>query len=293
MEPLREHGGSAMTGDVAAPTPATGALAARRPGQAVMAECLRRAVTSRPRSPLARLLGRSPLPGTARPWYVGALGEQEVGRRLAALGPAWTVLHAVPVGDRGSDVDHVVIGPGGVFTLNTKHHPGQKVWAAGQTVMVAGQRRPYVRNAAHEAQRAARLLSAAVGRPVAVTGAIVLVDPAGLTVRETHPEVAVVTAPRLVRWLTRMPARLTPEQVRELSTAASQPSTWQRRPQPSEDGRAVASGFTALHREVVGARRVRGLWRFGLAAALVGALVVGGPVVLDEVGDAVVGATLR
>ena len=273
-----------------AATTDTGALAARPPGQAVMAECLRAMATGRVRSPLARLLGSSPLPDAARSWYVGALGEQEVGRRLAALGPEWTVLHAIPVGDRGSDVDHVVIGPGGVFTLNTKHHPGKKVWAAGQTVMVAGQRHPYVRNAVHEAQRAAKLLSAAVGRPVAVTGAVVLVDPAGLTVREAHPEVAVVTATRLVRWLTRVPARLTPEQVREVSTAASQPSTWQRRPQPPEDGRAVAVGFTALHRDVVRARRVRGLWRFGLAAALVGALVVGGPVVLNEVSEAVVSA---
>ena len=280
-------------GGAASPTAAMGALAARRPGQAVMTQCLRATATGRLRSPLARLLGSSPLPDAARSWYVGALGEQEVGRRLAALGPGWTVLHAVPVGDRGSDVDHVVIGPGGVFTLNTKHHPGKRVWVAGQTVVVAGQRQPHVRNAVHEAGRAAKLLSAAVGRPVAVTGAIVLVDPAGLTVRGAHPEVTVLTATRLVRWLTRMPPRLTPEQVREVSTAASRPSTWQRRPQPSEDGRAVAARFAALHREVVGARRVRGLWRFGLAAALVGALVVGGPVVLHEVGDAVVGAIVR
>ena len=276
-----------------AATTDAGALAATLPGQAVMAECLRAMATGRVRSPLARLLGSSPLPDAARSWYVGALGEQEVGRRLRALGPEWTVLHAVPVGDRGSDVDHVVIGPSGIFTLNTKHHAGKKVWAAGQTVMINGQRQLYVRNAVHEAQRAAKLLSAAVGWPVTVSGAIVLVDPAGLTVREAHPEVALVTATRLVRWLTRVPARLTPEQVREVSAAASQPSTWQRRPQPPEDGQAVGARFAALHRDVVGARRVRGLWRFGLAAALVGTLVVGGPVVLHEVSDAVVGAITR
>ena len=255
-----------------------------------MAECLRMVATDRPRSPLARLLGSSPLPDAARSWYVGALGEQEVGRRLRALGPGWTVLHAVLVGDRGSDVDHVVIGPGGVFTLNTKHHAGKKVWVGGYTLMVSGQREPYLRNSIHEAERAAKLLSAAVGWPVPVSGAIVLVDPAGLTVREAHPEVAMVTATRLVRWLTRIPVRLTPEQVREVSVAASQPSTWQRRPRPSEDGQAVAAGFAALHRDVVGAWRVRGLWRFGLAAALVGALVVGGPVVLHAVSEAVVSA---
>ncbi|WP_371261683.1 nuclease-related domain-containing protein [Arthrobacter sp. ov118] len=31
----------------------------------------------------------------------------------------------MPVGAGASDVDHVLIGPAGVFTLNTKNHAGQ------------------------------------------------------------------------------------------------------------------------------------------------------------------------
>ncbi|MBG6212216.1 hypothetical protein RCH23_000129 [Cryobacterium sp. CAN_C3] len=44
---------------------------------------------------------------------------------LSKLGPEWTVLHAVPVGSGSSDIDHVVIGPAGVFTINTKNHTGK------------------------------------------------------------------------------------------------------------------------------------------------------------------------
>ena len=48
-----------------------------------------------------------------RAWRVGAGGEETVGGRLEKLAKhGWHVLHAVPVGDRGSDIDHVVIGPG-------------------------------------------------------------------------------------------------------------------------------------------------------------------------------------
>ena len=68
-----------------------------------------------------------------------------------------------PVGKGDSDIDHVVIGPGGVFTINTKNHSGQKVWVAGRIFLVNGQKQPHLRNAGHEAQRASRLLSAAAG----------------------------------------------------------------------------------------------------------------------------------
>ena len=104
-----------------------------------------------------------------------------VGRLLDKLPDGWAVLHAVPVGKGDTDIDHVVIGPGGVFTINTKNHSGQKVWVAGRTFMVNGQKQPHLRNAGHEAQRASRLLSAAAGFRVDVVPVIAVVDPASLT----------------------------------------------------------------------------------------------------------------
>ncbi len=57
-------------------------------------------------------------------WLRGANGEREVGQVLAGLeADGWLTLHGVSLG-RG-DVDHVLIGPGGVFTVETKSHPGK------------------------------------------------------------------------------------------------------------------------------------------------------------------------
>jgi Nuclease-related domain len=110
---------------------------------------------------LARVLGvKTP----ERAWRVGAKGEARVAGELARLPADWRVLHAVEVGERGSDIDHVVIGPAGVFTLNTKRHPGGNVWVNARLLMVNGQRTSYLRNSTHEAGRTTRLLTKACGR---------------------------------------------------------------------------------------------------------------------------------
>jgi len=53
----------------------------------------------------------------------GAEGERKVGAILEGLGADWHVLHGVWLG-RG-DIDHVLVGPGGTFTIETKSHPGR------------------------------------------------------------------------------------------------------------------------------------------------------------------------
>jgi nuclease-like protein len=53
----------------------------------------------------------------------GAQGEEHVGSLLDGLASeGWRVVHDASLG-RGN-VDHIVIGPAGVFTLETKSHPG-------------------------------------------------------------------------------------------------------------------------------------------------------------------------
>jgi hypothetical protein len=53
----------------------------------------------------------------------GALAEEHVGGLLDSLpGERWRVVHDATLG-RGN-VDHIVIGPPGVFTIETKSHPG-------------------------------------------------------------------------------------------------------------------------------------------------------------------------
>jgi hypothetical protein len=98
------------------------------------------------------------------------------------------VLHAVRVGEHGSDIDHVAIGPGGVFTVNAKHHPDKSIWVGGDTFLVNGRPVPYIRNSRHEARRAARLLTEQAGFPVETTGVIAVMGAhRGFTVKK-QPE---------------------------------------------------------------------------------------------------------
>jgi hypothetical protein len=57
-------------------------------------------------------------------WDQGAVGEEKVGAILEGLAPdGWLAIHDVSLG-RGN-VDHVVVGPGGVFAIETKSHRGR------------------------------------------------------------------------------------------------------------------------------------------------------------------------
>lgn len=202
-------------------------LAGRRAGQAARDQALALKQAAPVRTFLARVLR---VHTDERAWRIGADGEEKVAAQLAKLttkDPRWRVLHAVPVGENDSDIDHVVIGPPGVLTLNAKHHPGAKIWVAGNTFMVNGQKQPYLRNSRHEAQRAARLLTAATGVPMHAVGVVVPVGAQDVTIK-TEPEgVHVVYRKALVRWLERQPELLDQGAVERIYEAARRSTTWQ------------------------------------------------------------------
>jgi hypothetical protein len=53
----------------------------------------------------------------------GASAEEHVGSLLEALDPGeWSVIHDASLGH--GNVDHILIGPAGAFTVETKSHPG-------------------------------------------------------------------------------------------------------------------------------------------------------------------------
>lgn len=201
-------------------------LAERPAGEMVrqQAAALRQAAPVR--TFLARVLG---VHTEERAWRIGADGEKKVAAQLEKLArkdPQWRFLHAIPVGERGSDIDHVVIGPGGVFTLNTKHHPGAKIWIGGDTVMVNGQRHPYIQKSRFEAQRASRLLTAACGFPVVAVGVVVPVGADALKIKEPPADVHVVNRMRLAKWLRDRPPVLPPATINAIFDAARRPTTW-------------------------------------------------------------------
>jgi len=250
-------------------------LGTRVPGQAVIEELLAQQRLAGPRSTLQRIFGVNPLTPESSPWYKGALGEIAVGRILANLGPEWLVLHAVPVGTGSSDIDHVLVGPAGAFTVNTKNHSGQPVWVAGRTLMVAGTKTRHLYNAAHEAARASKLLTAAARYPVKVTGVVVIVDPKSLTIKARPEQVGVVTEAQLLRWLQGFRPVLSREEVASISAAAVQPGTWHRRPAPQGDQLGLERSFDALRHLVDQARRRRAAWVLSVPAVVFLALTNG------------------
>ncbi|GAA2035892.1 hypothetical protein GCM10009819_20520 [Agromyces tropicus] len=240
-------------------------LTDRRPAASVIAQCLRVQSTVPPNTAAQRFFGVSPLGRDAEPWYVGALGELEVARRLEALGPGWVVLHSVPIGTGSSDLDHVVIGPAGVFTINTKHHRGQTVWVGAKRILVNGQRTDHLRNAAYEATRTAKLLSAAAGTPVEVTPIIAIVASRRITVRERPDDVVVLPEYEIVRWMRRQPIILTTDQVQHIAAVAAQPAAWRRVPERNAVDQAA---FERLQAAVGRARRRRMGWAVLVVASI-------------------------
>ena len=198
-------------------------LAGNRPGAAARAKALEARWAAPVSTQIARVVG---VHTDERAWRIGADGEEEVGRQLAKLGDAWRVLHAVPVGERGSDIDHVVIGPPGVFTLNTKNHPGKNIWVAERTFMVSGDKTDYLRNSTFEGRRATKLLSRSCGFDVPVEPVIVVMA-AKLTIKARPVGVQIVGRKSLVKWLKSRPTTLTPEGVAEIYQHARSKTTWQ------------------------------------------------------------------
>lgn len=206
-------------------------LALNRPGQAARARAEEELAAMRDRSRVGTWIARTfDMKTDERAWRVGADGEETIGAKLDKLTrDGWYVLHAVPVGSGDSDIDHVVIGTGGVFTVNTKKHPGKKVWVSQKVVMVDGHRTQYLRNSRYEGERASRLLTAACGFPVLVKPILIF------TTGTLVPDVTIKSRPEGIGILDRMDVPrafkraapvLTQDQVEQVFAVARRSTTW-------------------------------------------------------------------
>jgi hypothetical protein len=198
-----------------------GPLAGRQAGgsAAIEAAALRHA--SPLRTTLARVLG---VHTEERAWRRGAARERVTAWWLGRLPDGWHLLNDIPVGERGANIDHLIVGPAGVFTVNAKNLTG-KVWVGPGEVRHNGHKTDYMRKARYEASRASKLLTAAVGAPVTARPVLaILAD--DWTARGSSDEVF-VGSPRGVKdWLRRLPPVLTAHEVAAIAAAAAKPETW-------------------------------------------------------------------
>jgi len=62
----------------------------------------------------------------AEQWEKGADGESRTATELGRLGPEWTCWHDLKwPGRRLANIDHIVIGPGGIFVVDSKNWAGK------------------------------------------------------------------------------------------------------------------------------------------------------------------------
>ena len=175
-------------------------------------------------------LGRSSLSSRGVARYLGAKGERIVGSILDSLPPEWTVLHALPIGARSSAIDHLVVGPGGVFTISTKHF-GSKIIGVGKHGMtVSGRPVPSIRAAEFEAARVTTLVRERMPLVAPVQPVIAVVEPKQLIIHDRPEQVKVVHAGDQRRWLMQLQPVLTEPELMELDAIVDGPGTWRSRP---------------------------------------------------------------
>jgi hypothetical protein len=152
-------------------------------------------------------------------WRRGAAGERRTGRLLGQLERhGWEVLHDLAVPGSRANIDHLAIGPGGVFVIDSKQYRGRlqldptgRLWHGRYPLA------PTLRAVGFEADQAAQVLpdpGVVVVPIVAVHGAQV---PWGKVVTKGVP---VVAARRLPSMLRALPAVLGPERVAWLADQA-------------------------------------------------------------------------
>lgn len=170
---------------------------------------------------MARVLGVKPVERSSR---LTATRVEKVGRELAKLPAGW---HEIRIEHPQADIDRLVIGSRGVFTVITKHHPDATVCVYEQGLWVNGHATVYLHDARCQAKRAAQLLTHACAMPVEVHATIVFADPAKLTPKGTPADVHITTLRTLRTLLMQLPQRLTQSQVEYIHAAARSNTTWQ------------------------------------------------------------------
>lgn len=257
-----------MTRTVAAPTALKDLDRPRRmrdrvPAQAPIEQVLRARAALRPRTALERLVGLDPVGPDAMPRYRGVLAERAVAVRLAGLPAGWTVFHSLPVGRDGADIDHLVVGPGGVFTVDVKHRRDAAAWVAGHAVLVHGRRRPHVQRAEGVARRVDRIVAGVLPEAPAVRPVVAVVGAKRLVVRAQPRLARVVRAEQLRRFLLAQPPVLGLDEVASLSAVFDDARTWQ---PTTEAAPELLLAFADLARDIRRSARRRSAWVLGLLA---------------------------
>ncbi|MFF3391277.1 nuclease-related domain-containing protein [Streptomyces sp. NPDC002669] len=161
-----------------------------------------------------------------RSWALGLVGERTTGRRLNSLrGQGWCVLHSIQWPSK-SDIDHLAIGPSGVFTVNSKFHKGKNVWYGDHAITVNRAPTKHIVISEHEARRTARTLSTHCGFSVSVRPVVAVVGATTLTVKNAAAPVLVVDGAKVHTLLSGLAPALSTDQIERIFNVARRHETW-------------------------------------------------------------------
>ena len=171
----------------------------------------------------------------ARKSYAGKIrltaAQRRTRRQLTKLGRAgYLAMHARPIPESQDQIDHLVVGPAGVFAIDSEDwdkrlavrtKSGTQLWHGPFS------KKDRLQHAQWEAQRAADLLSDATGKPVAVRPAMAVYGPRIPWDVATIRDVDVFSGPRLRKYLRRRARQgevrpLTDEEIERIFKAANE-----------------------------------------------------------------------
>jgi hypothetical protein len=153
------------------------------------------------------------IPSGVRAWRAGADGEDRTARALAELeAEGYVVLHDRRKPGSNANIDHVIVGPTGVFVVETKSYSGP-LTVDGNEVYVGGRRRTDI---VHQARSEAEVVQAilALGGGTLHVTPILCVHRAELPLLKAEVQgIRVVNERGLVRMLRRPVEVLAPQDV--------------------------------------------------------------------------------
>ncbi len=144
------------------------------------------------------------LPRSTVAWRTGAIGEERTAELLRTLEPrGYRAIHDRLVPHSQANIDHIVIGPPGIFVVETKSYGDRLSWRRKEQF-------------AAQAKREAAVVAAVV-KPVPVTP-LVCVHRADLGWFRVQVDGVRFVSPReLVRVLRKAPIRLAPDELTRLT----------------------------------------------------------------------------
>ncbi len=223
------------------------------------------AQNSAPRSPLfPRLFGRNPVPRSLRNQYRIAWGDVAVIEVLSQLGSDWLVRSCDSLDGEG--IEHVLVGPSGIFCMIVRHQLDDAIWIDGGVILADGERLPHLRDAEYAAVRLTQMMSDAVGSRVAAAPCLVLTGTRSVSVAKPPRRVAVMRTRDIRAWLKGLSPVLSNEEAVTLRESAAADRDCYVVGEVGSSSALALDEFRKVRSDMIQARHVRLTW---VTAALV------------------------